>query len=127
MDMSTFSCSQQCKEFCKEVKCEHHAFWKNKIKTGRPEKWETESEKTSEWTEEEKNQVAQILGQLPDELMNINFSGIYRMKKSVDIINPGTTLEDGHFIVLYDRAFGHTMWTTEEVLLHEIGQARCLF
>ena len=122
-NMSTFSCSLECEKFCSDAKCEQDAFWKNKIKSGRPEKWEIESEKTSKWTEEEKDQVTQILSRLPNELKNINLTGIYRMKKSVDIINPGTTSEDGHSIIFYDRAFGHTMWTTEEVLLHEIGHS----
>lgn len=113
-------CGFDCRKFCKPQKCKVDSYWNKKIKSGRPKNWEAVEEKTSIWSESEKDQVAQILNQLPDELKSIPLKGIYRMKES-DIINPGTTSADGQYIVLYDRAFGHTVWTTEEVLFHELG------
>lgn len=122
-DVSESICGFDCSKFCKIQICKVDPYWKEKIKNGRPENWEIGSEKSVDWTEEEKDQVSQILDRLPDEFKNNPLKGIYRMKKSVDIINPGTTSEDGQSIVLYDRAFGHPMWTTEDVLLHELGHS----
>ena len=46
VDMSTFSCRQDCEKFCKPKKCETDLFWKNKIRKGRPKNWEINSEKS---------------------------------------------------------------------------------
>ncbi len=120
-DMGTFSCSNECDKFCTSQKCKIDPFFKDKIKLGRPNKWGNDSEKTVDWSVPEKEQVEKTLNRLPDELKKLSLDGVYRMKKSSDIVNPGSTSEDGQAIVLYDRAFGHPNWTTDDVLLHELG------
>ena len=120
--MSTFSCPSECDKICK-VKCELDSFWKNKVKEGRPKNWEIDSEKSSAWTAEEKEQIKELLARMPSDLNKLPLEGIYRMKKSVDIVNPATTSYDGKAIVLYNNTFGHPSWSIQEVLLHEIGHS----
>lgn len=43
------------------------------------------------------------------------------MKKSIQIINPATTSEDGNAVVIYDRAFGNPTFSLDQVITHEIG------
>lgn len=119
VDMSTFTCHDRCDEFCKPVKCEHNKFWQSKIKSGRPHDWETKSEKSIEWSEAEKEVISTFLDRLPEQIKSIKLTGIFRLKKSVQIINPGTSSEGS--IALYDRAFSNPFWKTEEVLAHEFG------
>ena len=122
MDMSTFSCSLECEKFC-NTKCEPDSYWKRKIKSGRPKNWEYNSEKTVEWSKDEKEQIEEILARMPNELSKLPLEGIYRMKKSIDIINPASTSFDGKIIVLYNNTFDHPSWSTREVLMHEIGHS----
>ncbi len=122
MDMSTFTCSQECEKFC-NTKCEPNLYWKSKIKVGRPEKWEYTSEKTVEWSKDEKEQVEELLSRIPNDLNKIPLEGIYRMKKSIDIVNPASTSYDGKIIILYNNTFEHPSWSMQEVLLHEIGHS----
>ncbi len=124
IDMSTFLCHNECEKLCRPKqteKCETDQFWKNKIKSGRPKNWNNDFEQTTNWTKSESEKILEILNLLPDELKKIDFEGIYRMKKSSQIINPGSTASDGKTIVLFDRAFENPNWTAEEVLLHELG------
>lgn len=122
MDMSTFSCSQDCEKFC-NTKCEPDSYWKDKVKSGRPKDWEYTSEKIMEWSKDEKEQVEELLAQMPNDLNKLPLEGIYRMKKSIDIINPASTSYDGKVIVLYNNTFEHPSWSMQEVLLHEIGHS----
>lgn len=122
MEMSTFSCSQECEKFC-NTKCEPNLYWKNKIKDGRPGKWEYNSEKTVEWSKDEKEPIEDLLARIPNNLIKLPLEGIYRMKKSIDIINPGSTSYDGKIIVLYNNTFEHPSWSIQDVLLHEIGHS----
>jgi len=120
-DMSTFTCASQCDKFCKSKTCETDSYWKNKIKDGRPSKWNLPSEVSIQWTLEEKKKLLELLSRLPDQLKSIPFIGIYRMKKSVSITNPGTTSMIGDTIVLYDRAFDNPFLSTSRVVVHELA------
>ncbi len=120
-DMSTFTCANRCDEFCKMKKCIPDLYWKNQFKVGRPLHWSAQNEITSRWSEAEKDQLMRALNQLPDDLKKVDFDGFYRMKKSVDIINPATTDGSGKSIVVYDIAFENPSWSTSNVITHELG------
>lgn len=127
IDFNTFYCPNQCEELCKKVNhCDVDIFWKDKIKSGRPTEWEISNEKTSEWSQSELEQIVKILSKLPVELKKIPFNGFYRMQKSVDVINPATTSSTGKIIVIYNRTFDNPFWSTEDVILHEIGHVSYL-
>lgn len=121
IDMSSFNCGLRCKEFCKAKDCISDEHWKDKLKSSFPTGWDIKSEVSKPWIDTERNQIISILNQLPSSLKNLPINGIYRMKKSVDIINPAATSKDGSTIVIYDRAFHNPFWTIKEVILHEIG------
>lgn len=126
-DLSTFYCPNQCDELCSKIKpCIVDVFWKEKLKSGRPQEWNID-EKTSEWSLVEKDQIVKILTKLPEELKKIPFDGFYRMQKSIVAINPATTSSNGKSIVLYDRAFNNPFWSTEDVVLHELGHVSYLY
>lgn len=97
------------------------SYWKEKIKTGRPAKWDIPGEVTAEWTEPEKKRLLDLLNRMPEELKATPFDGFYRMKKSVDPINPATTADDGKSIAIYDRAFANPFFSTSRVIAHELG------
>lgn len=120
-DMSNALCVTECPKFCTPKKCEPDSYWKAKIKTNRPKNWDFPSEQTISWTDSEQQQVLHILSRLPEKLKQIPLQGIYRMKTSVTRINPATTTEDGKNIVIYDRAFENPFWSTQEVIIHELG------
>lgn len=120
-DMSTFTCHNNCEKLCAPAKCENDVYWLNKISAGRPENWEMASEITVAWSESEKYELIKILNTLPDFFKNIPFDGFYRVEKSVALPNPGTTSATGRFIVIYDRAFDHPLWSLQDVVIHELG------
>ncbi len=120
-DMSSFDCSDRCDEFCKAKKCQPNPYWKNKLKNGAPKNWNLPTEQPANWTDLEMTQMMTILNQLPDQLESFPLDGIYRMKKSVDIINPGSTSDDGKEIAIYDRAFHSPFWSLSSVVTHELG------
>ncbi len=127
IDFNTFHCPNKCEELCKKApKCEIDSFWKNKLKSGKPQKWDIESEKTSEWSQPELEKTNSILSRLPEELKKIPLDGFYRMLKSVVVSNPATTSSNGKTIAVYDRAFNNPFWSMEDVLLHEIGHVSYL-
>ena len=85
------------------------------------------SEKSSEWSQSEKEQLTKILSRLPDELKKVPFDGIYRMQTSVAVINPATTSLMCTTVVIYDRAFNNLFWSFEDVVLHELGHVSYLY
>lgn len=107
--------------FVNQKKCEPDPYWRDKIKNGRPSKWDLPTEVSVEWSESEKRKLLELLSRLPDELKAIPFDGFYRMRKSVDIINPGTTNKSGDVIVIYDRAFENPFLSTIQTVVHEFG------
>jgi hypothetical protein len=120
VDMSTFSCRNECAKFCKKsIKCSNN-FWKNKIKTGRPKDWSMPNEKTKLWTNLEKEKLSKVLSIIPVEFEKLSIQGFYRMEKSVQIINPATVAEDGS-VVLYDYAFEHPSFVLDRIIIHELA------
>lgn len=122
MDMSTFSCSQECEKFY-NTKCEPDSYWKSKIKGGRPEKWEPPTEKSTSWANEEKEKLQAVLGQLPDVFKKVPFKGFYRMQRSSAIGNPGSIAESGQEIVVYNSAFDGPGLSLDKNIAHELAHA----
>lgn len=122
MDMSTFSCTQECEKFC-NTKCEPDSYWKSKIKDGRPVKWEPPTEKSTSWTNEEKEKLQAVLGQLPDAFKKVAFKGFYRMQRSSAIGNPGSIAELGQEIVVYNSAFDGPGLSLDRIVAHELSHA----
>lgn len=118
VDLSTFMCHENCAEFCGSKKCPESSFWKDKIKAGRPDKWLFTSEVSVEWAPEDKAKLKLILNRLPEQLRVKKLVGFYRMRKSVQIINPAS--EQSGSIVFYDHAFDG-MFPTDEVVAHELA------
>lgn len=119
MDMNTFMCPNRCDEFCKPApKCKPDPFWLKQIRSGRPEGWPNDSEMSAPWTTGDREILASALGQLPGDFKTKNLKGIFRMKKSIEIINPGTTTDGA--IALYDRAFGGP-FSLGRVVAHELA------
>lgn len=116
-DMATYMCNLQCEKYC-SLKCED-PYWRKKVKAGRPSGWSIKSEKSKPWTKEEKDKLENILSSLPDDFRSLPLDGIYRMEKSVQIVNPGTTINDS--IVLYDSAFSDPPFSLENVIVHELA------
>ncbi|MFN3455333.1 MAG: hypothetical protein ACK41T_10275 [Pseudobdellovibrio sp.] len=116
--MATFSCNLRCEKYCSS-KCKIDPYWESKIKDGRPKLWDLSSEKTKEWSTSEREALEKILTRLPDDFKKISLDGIYRMGKSVQIVNPGTTYEAS--ITLYDYAFQDPPFTLERVIVHELA------
>lgn len=90
-DMSTFDCANRCDEFCKAKKCSPDTFWKNKLKNGAPKDWSLPTELPGTWTDLETGQIMAILNQLPDQLKDLPIEGLFRLKLSVDRVNPAST------------------------------------
>lgn len=111
-DMATYMCS---------IQCEHDSFWKNKILDGRPKSWEPPTEKSSAWTDEEKEKLQNLLDQLPEVFKKISFNGFYRMQRSSSIGNPGSTSESGLEIVIYNSAFERPEVSIDRVVTHELA------
>jgi len=118
-DMATFMCTNRCDEFCRPApKCKHDPFWMQKIKDGRAVGWPVPLEKSVAWSKDEREALLTVLDQLPDDLKVKGLRGIYRLQKSVDIINPGSQNEGA--ISLYDRAFGGP-FSLGRVIAHELA------
>ncbi len=122
MDMNTFSCSLDCEKFC-NTKCDPDSYWKSKIKDGRPEKWEPSTEKSTSWTNEEKEKLLAVLAQLPDVFKKIAFRGFYRMQRSSAMGNPGSIAESGQEIVIYNIAFDGPGLSLDRIVAHELSHA----
>lgn len=118
VDMGTFTCSLQCEEFCNS-KCKTDSYWKKKIKEGRPSAWDFKSEATTAWAEKEKTKLEESLNQLPETFKSLPLDGIYRMKRSAQIINPGTTHNSS--ITIYDSAFNNPAFSIDHVIFHELA------
>lgn len=101
-DLATFFCHESCEELCRKS-CPDLKYWSDKIKEGRPTDWPIPGEKTVPWNKSDRAVLKSALNRLPRALQPQNFVGIFRMQKSVQIINPATA-HDGA-ISLYDRAF----------------------
>lgn len=119
VDMATFMCRDQCKELCSK-KCQDSLFWQKQIKDGRPATWPIETEKSVVWSADDKKRLVSELERMPEDLESAQLLGIFRMQKSVQIINPAT--QAGLSIVLYDRAFVG-MFPLGEVIAHELAHA----
>lgn len=118
VDMGSYMCPMQCEEFC-NTKCKADPYWKKKIKEGRPSVWDFKSEVTTAWTDEEKSKLAESLSQSPESFRSLPLDGIYRMKKSVQIVNPGTTYDNS--IAVYDPAFNNPIFSIDHVIYHELA------
>lgn len=104
MDMSTFSCTQECEKFCNTI-CE------------------PPTEKSTSWTNEEKEKLQAVLGQLPDAFKKVAFKGFYRMQRSSAIGNPGSIAESGQEIVVYNSAFDGPGLSLDRIVAHELSHA----
>jgi hypothetical protein len=120
-NMGTFDCAEHCEKFCKSKKCEPDPYWEQKIKNGRPANWDLKTEVSSNWTEQEKKKLMELLVRLPEHFKSVPFDGFYRMKKSIVLTNPGTTAGAGDKIVIYDRAFKNPFHSTSQIIVHELG------
>jgi hypothetical protein len=118
--MDTFVCPSSCHQLClPDKKCPPNPEWVKRIKAGKPDKWPVAGEVTKDWTAAEKEMVLSALNLLPEQLQ-IQINGIFRMKTSVDLVNPASIFDNS--IVLYDRAFvGH--FSLPRVIAHELAHA----
>lgn len=92
-----------------------------KLKNGAPKNWNIPTEQPANWTDQEISQIMKILNLMPNQLKELSLDGIFRMKKSSDIINPASTSKNGTSIVIYDRAFNSPFWSLNDVITHELG------
>jgi hypothetical protein len=120
VDLGTSECPSRCPEFCKPRpdNCSD-TFWEQKIKNGEPAQWPNISERTAQWTSQEKDLVLQALSKLPSIFKDKSLKGFFRKKKPI-FLNFGTeaTTSDGS-IVIYDRAFNSSN-PLDRVLAHEL-------
>ncbi len=81
-----------------------YAVWYERLKNGRPNKWENNNEKSKDWTDDEKERVLEALSDLPNELKLESVLGFYRMAESKQYeLNPAAGFANN--IVIYDSAF----------------------
>ena len=73
VDMGTFSCAEKCEKFC-NAKCKHDSYWQKKIIDGRPQNWEPPTEKSLNWTNEEKEKILTVLDRLPSLFKEKSFN-----------------------------------------------------
>lgn len=98
---------------------ESYATWNNRLKAGFPPKWEFKSEKSKNWTQDEKENVLDALSTLPSILLNENVPGIYRLKTSAQLAeNPAANFQKQ--IALYDKAFSGK-YDVARILAHELS------
>ena len=82
---------------------EAYKFWAPRLHEGNPLNWPNRTETVAIWTELELEKVLSALEQIPLQLWTSQIRGIYRLHRSKDFPNPGSS-GDG-FIALYDAAF----------------------
>jgi hypothetical protein len=96
-------------------------FWKNKIRDSIPTYWPNKGEKVASWSEEEKERVFEALSEVPSGLWGSYIAGIYRLSRSKDYPNSGSSLRTGD-IALYDSAFNSKQDPSlARVLTHELA------
>ncbi len=103
-------------ESCRD-KSEAYLFWNDKIKNGRPDDWPNASEKSVDWSEEERERLLEALERIPKELWMKPLKGFYRMRKSKDFPNPASALDGS--IVLYDSVF-EAKTDFNRIIFHEL-------
>jgi len=120
IDMKTFICHDQCEAYCKGP-CENIlSEIRKKIKNNSPAKWPLK-EKFFQWSTTEKQNVTTAVTKIPGILVNTEKFEIYRMDKSENFPNPGTSGDsDPRTIVLYTTAF-NGKYNLERVLAHEFA------
>ncbi|OFZ81783.1 MAG: hypothetical protein A2583_11140 [Bdellovibrionales bacterium RIFOXYD1_FULL_53_11] len=94
-------------------------FWRDKIKTDRPDQWPYTEEKSKKWSVEEKEKLLDALGNLGNLFNLDSIKGIFRLDRSIYYPNPASVSKDGK-IVIYDSAFdaGRSL---DGILTHEIS------
>lgn len=97
-----------------------YIFWNDKIRNGRPSDWPNSSEKSVDWTEEEKERLLEALEKIPDDLWMEKFRGFYRMKKSKDFPNPASFADQ--MSAIYDSAFDSKA-NLARILAHELAHS----
>lgn len=95
-----------------------YSFTLDRFKKGSPKDWPHKMEVASSWTEEEKERVIEALDDIPDALLDKNISGIYRLKRSKDFPNPGSSSPGN--VVLYDSAFDSSR-NIGQIIAHELS------
>ena len=119
-DSLTYMCPISiCQKLCKaNSKCED-AYWKKKAQIGRPPKWPNASEESTSFNFQEIEDLQDVLARVPEDFKKVpDFKGFYRMKRSVEFVNPATTFSGT--IVLYDNAF-HGPFDLKRVVIHELA------
>lgn len=109
----TFVKATEVEGHCRKNSNDFHV-WNIKLKNERPPSWRFTTEKSADWTVEERERVFETLEETPSFLRNLDIDAIYRMKESKSPANPAAT--HGPDIVLYDKAFDST-----EVLAHVLN------
>lgn len=119
----TFYCNTYCALLCTTPEpCPLPDFIRQKIKDGYPSNWEFSSElmgkNSAGWPVEDRRKLEKELRRLPKQLQNGPFEGFFRLRKSVQIINPGSEYKGK--IAFYDHAFDGE-FPLDEVVIHEIA------
>lgn len=91
--------------------------WNGRLLGGRPSSWHLK-EQTSAWTDEERERVLEVLGELPAILKDEGIDGIYRLKRAIIPENPASN--NFSSVVLYDTAFEKD-YNLAHVLAHELS------
>lgn len=106
--------------YCRQDR-ESDKHWQDKLKSGRPDDWPYDVEKSGAWSLQETERVLEALCELPKEIWENSTYKIYRMNKSKDGQNPATSAES--IIVLYDSAFKQKN-NLSRVLAHEFAHEK---
>ncbi|MBK9294975.1 MAG: hypothetical protein IPM57_11150 [Oligoflexia bacterium] len=96
-----------------------YGIWKDSFLNSIPIGWPHKNEKDIKWKVDEIERILEALDSLPSFLSNLKGVKIYRMKKSSEPNNPGTSAINGNIIVLYDEAFKSKNFS--RVLSHELA------
>jgi hypothetical protein len=118
--MSTFTCTNQCEEYCGQSCKSRLVELEKKLLNEKPPDWPL-AEKSAKWSSSEKKSATEALTTIPNELVKSENWNLFRMERSVDHPNPasnGNTRPSS--IVLYNSAFGGK-YNLSRVLSHEFA------
>ena len=94
--------------------------WHQRLSNKRPKIWGYTKEKSKKWSIEEIERFLSAISVLPDRLVDLDGSQVYRMFRSQDGENPATTNPPQKDITLYDLAFVHED-SLAQILSHELS------
>ncbi len=121
VDMSTFSCHNECETFCKKANTDSCSFNRQLVKFhSLPNKWPWSKSKNYKPSEKELDQLDEVLSSLNPSLIK-NIEGFFIIERPSDIFSIGTPASyfEGQLII-YKSAFEDPI-KLKNIIVHELG------